>query len=79
MSDPENAEKSGLVPGVDYDPFAAALPVEVASTLAQREMWLSAQAGSEAVCAYNESFSVRLTGSVDDDSLLRGLQAQGAF
>jgi amino acid adenylation domain-containing protein len=75
MSDSENAEKSGPISGVDYDPFATGSKVEIASTLAQREMWLSAQAGSGAVCAYNESFSVRLAGAVDDDSLLRGLQA----
>jgi amino acid adenylation domain-containing protein len=75
MSDSDNAEKSGPVTGVDYDPFATAPTVEVASTFAQREMWLSAQAGSGAVCAYNESFSLRLTGAVDDEALLRGLQA----
>jgi amino acid adenylation domain-containing protein len=75
MSDSKDVENSGSVLGVAYDPFAPVPPVEFASTLAQREMWLSAQAGSGAVCAYNQSFSVHLTGAVDDDSLRRGLQA----
>ena len=75
MTDGENAEKSGLGSGVDYDPFSTVPTVEVASTFAQREMWLSAQAGAAAVCAYHESFSIHLTGPVDDHALLEGLQA----
>lgn len=75
MTDGENVQNSGPGSGVDYDPFSTAPTVEVASTFAQREMWLSAQAGAEAVCAYHESFSIHLTGPVDDHALLDGLQA----
>ena len=75
MSDQEDAPKSESVGDIGYDPFANAPTVEVAATPAQREMWLSAQSGPEAVCAYNESFSIWLTGLVDDDALLQGLQA----
>lgn len=69
-----------LDPGaVDYDPFAGAAPVELISTPAQREIWLSAQVNSGAACAYNESFSVHLTGPVDGDAMLHGLQALSEF
>jgi amino acid adenylation domain-containing protein len=75
MNDSETARESGPVPEVDYDPFAGSPAVEVASTAAQREMWLSAQAGSGAGCAYNQSFSVHLTGPVDDDALREAITA----
>lgn len=75
MTNPENLRKTGSVSEIDYDPFAAAPTIELATTPAQREMWLSAQTGPEAICAYNESFSIRLTGSVDEEALARGLQA----
>jgi len=51
---------------VDYDPFKyGEVATVVEATEAQREMWLSCQMGPEASCAYNESISLTLRGSID--------------
>jgi amino acid adenylation domain-containing protein len=49
--------------------------VELTTTPEQLEMWLTRLAGPEAACACNESFTVRLSGAIDDDALVRALQA----
>ncbi|HEY8922775.1 MAG TPA: amino acid adenylation domain-containing protein [Polyangia bacterium] len=72
MSEPQNLGPPGQE--ADFDPFSSALPVELRSTPAQMEMWLSQQAGHAAGCAYNESFSVRLRGVIDDEALDRALR-----
>ncbi len=38
-------------------------------------MWLSSQAGPEAACACNASFTVNLSGAVNDEALVRALRA----
>src|SRR5262249_7453975 len=43
-------------------------------TEAQMEIWLSAQFGAEASCSYNESFSLRLTGQLNEAALRESLQ-----
>ncbi len=68
------ADSSTSQSGIDHDPFASPAIFEFSSTRAQREMWLSAQSGPNAACAYNESFWVELSGPVDDQALLRALQ-----
>jgi amino acid adenylation domain-containing protein len=70
-----HADASVSLSGVEYDPFASAAIVELPSTRAQRELWLSAQSSPGAACAYNESCWVDLNGPVDDKALLQGLQA----
>ena len=62
-------------------PATAAAParVELATTPAQLEMWLSRLAGPDAGCAYNQAFEVRLRGAVDDAALVRALQALPSF
>jgi len=57
----------------EFDPFATPVAITLPTTPAQMEMWLSEQSGGGAGGAYNESFSVRLTGKVDDASLVRAL------
>ena len=50
----------------------AAAPVRPATaplTEAQKEIWLSAQAGDEASCAFNESFTLTLEGELDAAAL----------
>ncbi|MCA1298760.1 non-ribosomal peptide synthetase/type I polyketide synthase [Stappia indica] len=42
------------------------LPASTPLTEAQQEVWLSAQAGDEASCAFNESFSLTLEGPLDE-------------
>jgi NRPS condensation-like uncharacterized protein len=49
--------------------------VELATTPAQLEMWLSSHASPEAGCAYNESFTVNLSGAVDDEAIVRAVRA----
>ncbi|MFO7678744.1 MAG: amino acid adenylation domain-containing protein [Chloroflexota bacterium] len=51
---------------VEYDPFAQG-PVLLTRpiTEAQKEIWLSAQMGDEANCAFNESLTLRLVGELD--------------
>ena len=61
---------------VDYDPFAdsSALAGVVASTEAQREIWLACQLGSDATLAYNESVTLELRGALDLEALRAALQ-----
>src|SRR5712671_4997669 len=43
--------------------------IEVPLTEAQMEIWLSAQLGNEASCAYNESFTLSMRGDLDVQAL----------
>ena len=43
-------------------------------TESQREVWLSDQLSKEASCAYNESFTLRMQGSLDESVLRASLQ-----
>ena len=55
----------------DFDPFAAgAIERTVASTEAQREVWLADRMGAQASLAYNESLTLRLRGVVDSAALI---------
>jgi amino acid adenylation domain-containing protein len=56
--------------GKAADPAAAAAASNgVPLTESQVEIWLSAQLGDEASCAFNESLSLRLNGSLDTGAL----------
>ena len=56
--------------GLDFDPFAAgAIEATVASTEAQREVWLADQLGAQASLSYNESLALRLRGALDTAAL----------
>lgn len=43
-------------------------------TESQREVWLSDQLSKEASCAFNESFTLRMQGSLDESALLASLE-----
>ncbi len=47
----------------------AAKPLSAPLTEAQTEIWLAAQAGDEASCSFNESFSLMLEGSLDEKAI----------
>ncbi|MEM9223349.1 MAG: amino acid adenylation domain-containing protein [Pseudomonadota bacterium] len=51
----------------------ASLPDEVPLTAAQTEVWLAAQLGDEASCAFNESLSLELNGRLDRTALIASL------
>ncbi|MGU3359074.1 amino acid adenylation domain-containing protein [Methylobacterium sp. M6A4_1b] len=51
----------------------AGLPAEVPLTEAQREVWLAAQLGDGASCAFNESVSLHLSGALDTAALAAAL------
>jgi amino acid adenylation domain-containing protein len=57
---------------------ATGMPSAVVSdaplTESQREVWLSDQLGKQASCAYNESFTLRMQGSLDESALRVSLQ-----
>lgn len=55
--------------------FPSATVHVVEPTPAQLEIWIAAQVSQEASCAYNETFSVLLSGDVDDDAMVRALEA----
>lgn len=61
---------------VEFDPFQGPeLLLLAPATESQLEIWTSCLIGGDAAnCAYNESFSLRLTGVFDQDSMLRALQ-----
>ncbi len=55
---------------VDFDPFAGAELVSTgASTEAQRELWTASQLGDDASCAFNESVSLVLEGTLDVEAM----------
>lgn len=61
---------------VEFDPFAGPELAAIApSTEPQLEIWASCLiGGDEANCAYNESFSLQLSGLLDQDAMLEALQ-----
>ena len=62
--------------GLDFDPFAAgAIEATVASTEAQREVWLADQLGPQASLSYNESLTLRLRGALDVAALAAAFDA----
>jgi amino acid adenylation domain-containing protein len=69
----------GVFPGVPAVRASAALAALVADdaplalTESQTEIWLAAQMGDEASCAFNESVSLRLRGALDESALRRAL------
>jgi amino acid adenylation domain-containing protein len=48
--------------------------IEVPMTEAQMEIWLSAQLGDDASCAFNESFTLLMRGQLDAEALRGSLQ-----
>lgn len=61
-------------PPVTFDPFAGANIVSTAHcTESQKEIWLSAQLGDDASCAFNESVSLELTGPLNVEALERAI------
>ncbi len=61
---------------VDYDPFAQPeLARAVPTTDAQRELWLASQLGQEASLAFNESVTLRMSGSLHLQALQDALLA----
>jgi hypothetical protein len=57
---------------VDFDPFTGPVIVRtVPSTEPQREVFVAAQMGPEASCAYNESVSLQLSGPFDRSAMER--------
>jgi amino acid adenylation domain-containing protein len=63
-----------LVP-VEHDPFAGTVIEQtIPTTEAQREVLTASEMGVEASCAYNESVSLELTGTLDRPALERAVQ-----
>ena len=63
-----------LVP-VEYDPFIGAqIDRAIPSTEAQREVFIASLMGDEASCAYNESVSLELEGSLDRSALEKAIE-----
>lgn len=61
---------------VEFDPFAGPELIAIApSTEPQLEIWASCIiGGDEANCAYNESFSLQLSGQFDQEAMFEALQ-----
>ena len=53
---------------------ASTRPDTVSLTEAQAEIWLAAQAGDEASCSFNESFTLRLEGNLDEAAFANALK-----
>ena len=58
----------------DQQVLVTATATESPLTEAQREIWLSAQLSDEASCAFNESFTLFLEGTLDRSLLLKSIQ-----
>jgi len=69
FEDSRPAEAGEALP-VEYDPFVRGdLQLVVPATESQREIWLTAKMNQGGNCAFNESVSVRLRGSLELDYL----------
>lgn len=62
-------QQSALLPGG----MVPDVPIEVPFTQPQMEVWLAAQAGDAASCAFNESFRVEFTGQLQREALTSAL------
>jgi amino acid adenylation domain-containing protein len=62
---------------VEFDPFAdeAGQTTTIPLSEGQREIWIAAQMGPEASCAYNQCFAVRLVGAVSVEDLRSSVQS----
>ena len=59
---------------VDFDPFATGdLVLTAPATAAQKELWTATRLGDDANCAFNESVTLWLRGSLDECALRRAL------
>ena len=61
--------------GIAGEPLPAPAEVSAPLTESQIEVWLSAQLSDEASCAFNESVTLRLNGSLDQTALQTALNA----
>ena len=69
----ENRPAAAIAPAISTSCCGAA-SIEVPLTEAQMEIWLSAQLGDAASCAFNESFTLHLRGPLDQQALRDSLQ-----
>jgi len=67
-------EVGGTVSPASAPELAPGEPDEVPLTESQREIWLAAQLSDEASCAFNESLTLHLRGSLNVDAFIRALQ-----
>ena len=78
----EALQADGMLPGVAQksavgsvgEAESPAAPREAPLTESQREIWLSDQLGPEASCSYNESFSLKLKGGLNEAALRQAIQ-----
>jgi amino acid adenylation domain-containing protein len=70
----ENEELSSIRPAEAPAVQDPAPSIEVPLTEAQMEIWLSAQLGEDASCAFNESFTLLMRGQLDTRALRDSLQ-----
>lgn len=60
---------------VDHDPFAGpAIEQTIPTTEAQREVFVASEMGVEASCAYNESVTLELSGTLDRTAIATAVQ-----
>jgi amino acid adenylation domain-containing protein len=64
---------AGILAPAARQEAAIAAPRSVPLTESQIEIWLAAQMGDDASCAFNESVTLRLTGPLDDKALSAAL------
>jgi len=69
VSDLDSRKSEILQPSIAVTVAVPGAEREAPVTEAQREIWLSDQIGEDASCSYNESFSLRLKGSLNENAL----------
>ncbi len=62
-------QEGGVLPAPEKE-----IPANAPLTEAQMEIWLSAQLGNEASCAYNESFTLRMEGELRESALRESIE-----
>jgi amino acid adenylation domain-containing protein len=70
----ESEKRATLIPVTSPAVQTSASDIEVPLTEAQMEIWLSAQLGEDASCAFNESFTLLMRGQLDAKALRDSLQ-----
>src|SRR5262249_26038617 len=71
---PRSGQPTSSVASTLARPADGEAPKEAPLTETQMEIWLSARLSDEANCAYNESFTVRLRGALNESALRDAIQ-----
>lgn len=79
MTDPPIAAPQSVQSRKEPTPIPASQRSRFATSPGQLEIWFSAEAGPDASCAYNEAYSLRLKGPLNENAIVQALAQLADF